>query len=83
MYHAFWFDEDGDPYHLEYENLADLVAALGGEDAAKALFLQQYQPQMCHGAILIQGNELLWDIGGPATEYSPEDFTPGDTKDDE
>lgn len=76
MYHAFWFDEDGEPHHLDSDDLSALVEALGGEDEAKALFRRQYQPNMCYGAILIQGNELIWNFDGPATEYKPEDFTP-------
>lgn len=76
MYHAFWYDEDGEHHHLESEGLADILAYFGGEDAAKAMFRKQYQPMMKYGAILIVGNELIWSFDAPATEYQPEDFTP-------
>lgn len=76
MYHAFWYDEDGEHHHLESENLNDIVAYFGGDDSAKEVFRKQYQPTMQYGAILIQGNELIWNFDGPASEYKPEDFTP-------
>jgi hypothetical protein len=75
MFHAFWFD-DGEPHHLEFNYLADLVNALGGKEATKELFRKQYQPKMCSGAILIQGTELIWDFDAPPVGYQPEDFTP-------
>lgn len=76
MYHAFWFDENGDPHHLDLNDLADLCAALGGEEAAKELFRKQYQPKMHYGAILIQGSEIIWNFDAPPVDYQPEDFTP-------
>lgn len=76
MYHAFWYDEDGVHHHVESEILSDLCDQIGDEEEVKALFRKQYQPDMSYGAILIQGNELIWNFDAPPTEYKPEDFTP-------
>lgn len=74
MYHAFWFDDEGNLHHEAHETLDQLVDALGGSEVVRQKFLHQFQPVMKHGAILIQGNELLWDFATGPVDYTPEDF---------
>ena len=61
MYHAFWFDGDGVAHHTQTDTIDELVKELGGFAAAKVIFESQYQPAMCTGAILLQGQDLLWN----------------------